>query len=180
MATKGKKAVISNDDEKIGGFSVYRDDKNRPIYYNRFNHNGYVLSDNSKSFKTFNSRFMLGFIAIIFGYIFNLPLWMSIILGIVVYLVMEFKFRKFLNTLPVIPNFQPKKRTSVVDSEAGLSTKKIITKIVLYFAISVLLIVNAYSSKYTGLILYLNYALSIITFITGIIEIRALIANRNK
>lgn len=180
MATKGRKAIVSNNDDKIGGFSVYRDDKNRPIYYNRFNHNGYVLSDNAKLFKTFNSRFMLGFIATIFGYIFNLPLWLCVTLGIIVYLVMEFKFRKFLNKLPVIPNFQPKKRTSIVDSEAGLSTKKIITKMILYFTISILLIVNAYSSNYTGLILYLNYALSVITFITGIIEIRAFIANRNK
>ena len=43
-----------------------------------------------------------------------------------------------------------------IQSEANLDAKKIVIKIFLFIALSVLLIINAYQQGYEGVILYLN------------------------
>lgn len=94
MAIKGRKTAMSAEDNKIGGLNVYHDEKGRPVYLNRMNHVGYVLTDKTKPFRTYSSRFFIGGIAAIFAYMFELPLIMCIFLGIAAYALMEFKFRK--------------------------------------------------------------------------------------
>ena len=44
MAIKGRKTAMSAEDNKIGGLNVYHDEKGRPVYLNRMNHVGYVLT----------------------------------------------------------------------------------------------------------------------------------------
>lgn len=180
MAIKGRKTAMSAEDNKIGGLNVYHDEKGRPVYLNRMNHVGYVLTDKTKPFRTYSSRFFIGGIAAIFAYMFELPLIMCIFLGIAAYALMEFKFRKFLQTLPQIPNFKPVNHMGTIQSEANLDTKKIIIKIFLFIALSVLLIVNAYQQGYEGVILYLNWAIAVAAAIMCIIEIRAFLFKKNN
>ena len=80
MAIKGRKTAMSAEDNKIGGLNVYHDEKGRPVYLNRMNHVGYVLTDKTKPFRTYSSRFFIGGIAAIFAYMFELPLIMCIFL----------------------------------------------------------------------------------------------------
>ena len=58
MAIKGRKTAMSAEDNKIGGLNVYHDEKGRPVYLNRMNHVGYVLTDKTKPFRTYSSRFL--------------------------------------------------------------------------------------------------------------------------
>lgn len=180
MATKGRKTVISSDDQKIGGFNVYRDDKGRPVYLNRLNHTGYVLSDRTKQFRTLSSRFYIGGVAGIFSFMFELPIWLCILIAVIACGVMEVKFRKFLSTLPQIPNFKPSETTSRIAAEAALDTNKIITKIVLFFLLAVLIVINAQNHKFTGIVLYLNWVFAIFACGLGINEVRALLLNKKN
>ena len=174
MSATGRKVIISDDDKKVGGFNVYRDDKGRPIYLNRMNHTGYVLTGKSKPFRTYSSRFFLGGIAAIFTYMFELPIPLCIAIGVIVYIVMEFKFRRFLSTLAQIPNFKPAAHSGRIEAESRLDTKKIVTKIILFVLLSVLLLVNAFiMEQYEGIILALNVIISIGVGIMAIIEIVA-------
>lgn len=180
MAKKGRKTAAAVDDNKIGGLNVYHDEKGRPVYLNRFNHVGYVLTDKTKPFRTYSSRFFIGGIAAIFAYMFELPLFMCIILGIVAYALMEFKFRKFLQTLPQIPNFKPVNHLGTIQSEATLDMKKIVIKIGLFLALAVLLIVNAYQQKYEGIMLYLNWVIAAGAAVMCIIEVRACLLKKKS
>lgn len=175
MATKGRKTVISSDDQKIGGFNVYRDEKGRPVYLNRLNHTGYVLSDRTKPFRTLSSRFYIGGVAGIFAFMFELPIWVCIAIAVISCGVMEYKFRKFLTTLPQIPNFKPSESTSRIAAEAALDTNKIVTKIVLFFLLAILVVINAYDHKFEGVVLALNWVVAIFACGLGINEIRALL-----
>lgn len=57
-----QKKNVKNKNERsevdvLSGFSVYHDDKNRTIYYNRLNHRGYVIKPRDfTTFRTFSKR----------------------------------------------------------------------------------------------------------------------------
>lgn len=67
-----------------------------------------------------------------------------------------------------------------IQSEANLDAKKIVIKIFLFIALSVLLIINAYQQGYEGVILYLNWAIAVAAAIMCIIEIRAFLFKKNN
>ena len=178
MATKGRKTLEMQPEKAVGGIHVYQDDKNRFVYYNVFNKTAYILTDHEKEFRTYSQRFVLGLVAVILTYLFDIPFLFCIVIGVIAYGLMEIKFRKFLSRLPQIPGFVPKKRTSAVEKEAAQDFKKIVLKAILTFLLGILLIINADMQKYTGMILYLNWILSISAFALCVIEIRALFTKR--
>lgn len=181
MAQIGRKTTYTPEEEKIGGFGVYRDDRGRPVYWNRFNKTAYLLTGKTKPFRTYSSRFYIGFIAGALTYVFNMPLIACIAIGLLVYAVMEYKFRSFLKTLPEIKYFDPRNHVNKIEAEAKMDTYKIVLKIVLAALMVVLLYVNAMQHGYTGFFLYMNYGLCIIAAILCIVEIRVLFLNlKNK
>ena len=180
MAKIGRKTTVTPEEEKIGGFGVYRDDRGRPVYWNRWNKTAYVISGKTKPFRTYSSRFFLGFIAGALTYVFNLPIPLCIAIGIAVYVVMEYKFRSFLKTLPEIKNFNPKNNIGKIEAESKMDTYKIVLKIGLAALMIVLIYLNAKQQGFTGFFLYMNYGLCAIAAILCIMEIRALILNLNN
>lgn len=173
MAKKGRKTTAAP--VKAGVFNVYEDNKGRSIYYNRLNHSGYVLTDNEKAYSTYSMRFMLGLIVAVFAYMFNLPIWMDVLIGIAAYLIMEYRFRVFLKRLPQIPNYVPAKRQSKISAETDQDMKKIVLKMILFLVFAVLIVINAQMENYTGIILILNYALAGLGLAMFVIELRAII-----
>ena len=181
MAQIGRKTTQLPEEEKIGGIGVYHDDKGRPVYWNRFNKTAYVLTGKTKPFRTYSSRYYVGFIAGALTYVFNLPLPVCIAIGLVAYIVMEFKFRSFLKTLPELKNFDPRNRVNKIEAEAKMDTYKIVLKIVLAALMMVLIYINAMQQGFTGFFLYMNYGLCAVAAVLCIVEIRALILNlKNK
>lgn len=180
MAIKRKKKAAKDQQLKVGGINVYEDEKGRTIYYNRFDHNGYVLTDYEKAYRPFALRFFLGVFAGVLAYMFELPILYSGIIGVAFYIVMEVRFRLFLKKLPQIANFKPKKRQGRLEAEKGEDTSKLILKFFLYLAFAVLIFANAILEKYTGVILYFNYALAIFGVIMALLEIRALLIKNKK
>ena len=61
-----------------------------------------------------------------------------------------------------------------------LETNKVILKMVLLIALSVLIILNALNERYTGWMLYLNYVISALTFIFALYHAKELISRKSK
>lgn len=180
MAKRGKKAVSDKRTVAAGGINIYHDDKNRQVYLNRINHIGYVIDGQDKLFRTYSSRFFIGIVAAVIANMFDIPVIYSVLIGVIAYFLMEIKFRKFLNTLPQIPNFVPEKRDSTVVAESNLATNKIVLKIILFLALAVLLVINADMQKYTGAMLYLNWLLAVFALVMASTEIRAFLVKKNR
>ena len=102
-----QKKNVKNKNERsevdvLSGFSVYHDDKNRTIYYNRLNHRGYVIKPRDfTTFRTFSKRLFaaLAVIVLMFSFenAFNTIPYIPIGVGILVYAIMQFKFSSFLH-----------------------------------------------------------------------------------
>ena len=181
MAQIGRKTTQLPEEEKIGGFGVYRDDKGRPVYWNRFSKTAYLLTGKTKPFRTYSSRIYVGIIAGALTYVFNLPPVVCIAIGLVVFLAMEWKFRSFLKTLPEIKNFNPKNHVNKIESESKMDTYKIVIKVILAALMIVLIYLNAMQQGFTGFFLYMNYGLCVVAAIIIVLEVRALILNlQNK
>ena len=87
-AVNKKKKGMSGED--LAGMHIYKDDHNRYVYYNVFDHVGYILNDIPK-YKTYSSRFIVGLIGGILAYSFDLGALLSIIIGVAAYALMEGK-----------------------------------------------------------------------------------------
>ena len=72
-------------------------------------------------------------------------------------------------------DFKPKKRIGLVESAADDTKNRILLKVLLYFALAVLIILNAYQQKFTGFMLGLNYLISVFGVVFGIIQIMAFV-----
>ena len=146
MANKAenKKKNKGADKDELAGMHIYKDDHNRYVYYNVFNHVGYILNDIPK-YKTYSSRFIVGLIAGILAYSFDLGWLISLAIGAAAYLLMEVKFRMFLNKQSQVPNFKPKQRPPRLQTAAAEDTKKIYMKIAAYLLFAVLIILLPFS-----------------------------------
>lgn len=136
---KKKKRVA----EELAGIHIYKDDHNRYVYYDIFSKVGYVIS-NPQSYKAYSNRFILGVIAAILVYTFELGPWLAIGAGILAYGLMEFKFRSFLKKQTMLMNFQPKKRTPKIIMAASDKKGKILLRIVLFLAFAILIVLLAF------------------------------------
>lgn len=180
MAKKGKKTLANEQPVKVGGINVFQDEKGRSVYFNRFNKKGYVLTEYEKAYRPYALRFFLGIFAGILGYMFDLPLLISSLIGVAVYIFMEIRFRLFLKDLPQLVNFKPMKRQSRLEAEKAEDVKKLILKTILYAALGGLLLANAILEGYKDVILYANITIAVFGFIMALIEIRAIVIKLKK
>lgn len=136
-------------DNSISGKNIYRDKKHRTVYYNKNSKKGYVIAPGTeRSFYNWSMRYMLGLIACIFLEILVLHnLLISLPIAIALTAFMEFKYRRLLNTYPMIQNFDitTAKKTEYIENNDTKS--KIALKIFLYFALVILLIANIYVTE---------------------------------
>ena len=129
--------------EELAGMHIYKDDHNRYVYYDVFSHVGYVIN-NTQSFKAYSNRFILGLIAGILVYTFDLGYLLAVGAGLLAYGFMEFKFRSFLKKQTMLMNFVPKKRTPRIIMAASDKKGKILLRIVLFLAFAVLIVLLAF------------------------------------
>ena len=171
-AVNKKKKGMSGED--LAGMHIYKDDHNRYVYYNVFDHVGYILNDIPK-YKTYSSRFIVGLIGGILAYSFDLGALLSIIIGVAAYALMEVKFRLFLKKQTQIPNFKPKERPLRLLTAASEETKKIYMKIAAYLLFGILIILLPFSEGgYDDLLKAMCIALGILAIGVSLFQVRAL------
>lgn len=160
--------------EELAGFHIYKDDHNRYVYYNVFNHVGYVLNDIPK-YKTYSSRFLIGLVAGIIAFSFDLSEILSILIGVAAYVFMEVKFRLFLRNQTQIPNFKRKERPPRLVTAASEETKKIYMKIVAYLLFGILIIILPYTEDHFNTISkFLCILVGVLAIGISLFQVRAL------
>lgn len=177
MARKGNK-YKKNEKLKLGGMHIYVDQHGRAIYYDVLTKIGYVMDDYENAYRPYSMRFVIGIFAAVVIYMFEMPLWLCIVLGIAAYGFMEIKFRLFLRKLPQLLDFKPEKRASMVDTAANDDMKKLLTKLVLYILLAVLIVFNAYDQGYDGFMLAANWLIAAFGAYFTVIQVLALIKKR--
>ncbi len=179
MARK-RKTNQTQDRIGVSGLHIYLDDRGRSIYYDVFSKCGYVLANNEARYRQFSMRFILGLIGFILMLMFNMPYWLCILVGLLVYGFMEYKFRSFLKSLVKIENFKCTEKAKVSSTVKQMETNKIIIKFVCLLLFSGLIIVNANNEGYTGWLLYLNYLISVLAFVYALYHGKELLSRMKK
>ena len=121
---------------------------------------GYLIKDVEKTYNFYSMRFAIGIIGAIISYAFNLSIAMCIGIGVVLYVFMEFQFRRFLRNLTVYKDFKPEKKIGRIEAEMGMETNKIALKGFLFLVLAVLLVLNCLEEQYTGVAMIINYILA--------------------
>ena len=180
MANKKHKSIASVNDRYL----VY-DGKNY-VYADGFTGDkGYILTSNeTEKFVIYSSRYALGLSVGILLFFLTNQVVLSIVLGLLTYVVFEVLFRtRFLKTLPVIEKYNKPKAKGIVEGLVDKHTKmSLILMALLMGGIVILIPVNIHLQNYTGTLLYCNYIIFAALLIYEIIIIIALIKkiNTNK
>lgn len=172
-----------NSNEPSGLF-VYRDPKHGIVYYDFFRKNGYVLT--KSDYSSYSKFSMLKIICLISIFLFveflEMEIWKATIIGVILYICMEIVSRvTFVYKLPVIEGYKPIKKDKIYDAMANkMSTFRIVVTSLIALVTAVLIIVYAYSEKFTGVNLFVTYLLALIMAILFVCGIIAIIKKKNR
>ena len=172
---KTKETDLTNT---VSGMHIYKDERGRPVYYDVFSKSGYILTNNEDRYKQYSMRFMMGVIGFVLMMLFNMPVIVDIVVGLGVYGFMEYKFRQFLKTLVHVENFKCNEKMKSQQSIKTLDTNKVIIKMILLIALSILIVINAQNEQYTGWLLYLNYMISVLSILFALYHAKELISRK--
>lgn len=149
------RGVSAPDPEQPVGKNLYIDNKRRMIYTSPLLREAlYLPKYDYRKFNRYKSRYLVAIatfmiLSTAMTSWFDLPLWVSVVISLLVFAAMEFSFYKFQKTLTVVKNFDISKAQSTVSLEIAPDMRtKCWLKIVLYAILGVLLVVNAYEQKY--------------------------------
>lgn len=167
---------------ELEGLNIYTDKKNQKIYLDPITKNGYVITpEKQNTFKVYSNTVLFAILSAIFIYmIFEFSWWICLIVGIVVFAFLQWRFRKFLANCTMYKNYKPEKKNTREIYES--STSLIIIKMALYLILSVLFIVTVVLSYGKGDVL-LNGACvccAIACAFIGFKYISVLIARKKK
>lgn len=166
--------IFNKADNSLRGRNIYIDKKKRTIYYNKRTHKGYVISPGSeRTFQVWSSRLALAVILAIFVEFFFLKgMWyVSIGLGVLTYVFLEYKYQKLLNSFPMIQEFDTDTAIPTEKTEITQTKPKLAIKAVLYVALGILLILNIYVSENVGdqiALVVISYAAAAVAFYIAI------------
>ncbi len=145
---------MKNNKNKIplSGKNIYVDKKNRNVYYNKRTKQGFIINEQlESSFKTFSNRYIIGFVTFALVQFLvlenNVSPIIAIVAGLAAFALCEYKYRKVLNTCPMIQNFDFEKATKSIKDLKNVNKNVIILRSVLYLLLSVLLIANIFVSE---------------------------------
>lgn len=168
----------SFDAKELKGLFIDQDPKKGCVYYDVFTKKGYILSNSDvKTYNLYSVAFPLAIVAGYLVFLLKFPLWSAIVAAVAIYIISKIMFRyKFLYTLPEIPNYVRKNKDNIIVLfSKKYSTPRLVVLTFLLLAISIVTVINANISNYEGVILYLNYVLSLIVGVCAILSFTATI-----
>lgn len=129
---------------------LFLDDKNHIVYFNYQDHVAYYLPENQMNkYYAFSNRFMISVLAAVLAVNTIFTLKWAIALAIILELLLGFFFYKhFLPSLRRNEKLRPEKMVPYKRNiKAEEKPAKTIAKIVLYFLLSILLVLNAWDQN---------------------------------
>jgi len=161
----------------LSGHNIYRDKKNRTIYYDFISKNGYIVGreDEGKLF-IYKNRFPIIIVAAALTIELLLTPIQAVIAGIICAILVEIFYRLFVfKRMQISKSFVRKERISPIQAIIEQKTKgKIIALIFLYLALAILILVNAYLEKYSIGLVLVSGLVSVFSLYFTIIHIIAL------
>lgn len=133
----------------LTGPDIYRDTHGNLIYYNKKKNIAYKIPAASENaFAMYRSRYALVLILFTFLYIlFNLNLYVSLAVSVAAAFFMEWRYKNFLRQMPQSSGFMKKGRITPINETVQLTKGALILRVALYWALSVLLVVNTFVSE---------------------------------
>lgn len=176
MSKKNKSKPVEKI--RLSGRNIYTDKKGRTIYYDFVTRQGYLIEKKSENSAQFykNRLVVILFAAILFAGTF-LTWIQAIIAWAVMMAVAEVMFRRsFLKKLEKVTDVDFEKRVSALQYTMENKEKgRIILLAVLYFALAVLVVLNAYMEKYSLELLILSGGIALVGIYFSILHVVALI-----
>lgn len=127
---------------ELEGMNIYRDKKDQKVYLDPITKSGYVITPaKEKTFKTQSNVPLYTALVGVFCYaLFDFSWWVSLLAMVIVFAILEYRFRKFLGTCTRYANFKPNKLHQPTSYSSPDSI--IYLKIVLFGALAILLVVS--------------------------------------
>ena len=140
---KTKKEVVLN------GSNIYYDKHNRAVYYNKRTKIGYVIPKEMEAkMQPLLYRYILGVVVFIFCEIlFKINLWVSLGISAACIVFLEYRFQSLISSFPRLKKFEPENSKKAHEELAELGRGGLLLRTLLYFALSILLIVNLFISE---------------------------------
>lgn len=176
-----KKTNVKQEISAPVGFNLYQDKKNRTIYkYPLSKEAVYIPVYDYKTFDLYRKRYILVlsvFIVLftVFTQWFDLPWWFSIVITLLVWGFMEYKFSNFLKGQQPVKHFDPKSYKGYYDSFEEQGTKRVLIKILLYLLIGILIVYNSYYSHFDSMYITASWAVLVICVLYALFQIVVLI-----
>ncbi|MCF0105512.1 MAG: hypothetical protein HUJ53_01990 [Holdemanella sp.] len=153
--------------DRIGN-RIYRDKKGYLIYYIPKRKIGYqIRKDQEKVFKTYRQRLSIAFVTFIFFFLLlKVNIYLSLFAAFAVYALLEYRFRKLLNTFTRVTNFTPEHIHTNLNTMKDETVSKIGLRILLYATLSILIIVNSCTNeaiRSNSLAVYASYGISAVS-----------------
>lgn len=141
--------VKTKKDVVLTGANIFYDKHNRAVYYNKRSQVGYVIPKELEGkMQPLMYRYIIGIIVFIFCEIlFKLNIFLSIGLSIVSIVFLEYRFRTMISSFPRLKNFTPDTSKKASEELSQLSGGALVLRIMLYFALGILLIVNLFITE---------------------------------
>lgn len=176
MSRKNKSKPVEKI--RLSGRNIYTDKKGRTIYYDFVTRQGYLIDKKSENSAQFykNRLVIILFAAILFAGTF-LTWIQAIIAWAVMMAVAEVMFRRsFLKKLEKVTDVDFEKRVSALQYTMENKEKgRIILLAVLYLALAVLVVLNAYMEKYSPELLILSGGIALVGVYFSALHTAALI-----
>ncbi|MFR9147453.1 MAG: hypothetical protein ACLVJ4_12575 [Mediterraneibacter sp.] len=163
---------------RLSGRNIYTDKKGRTIYYDFVTRQGYLVDKKNENSAQFykNRLVVILFAAILFAGTF-LTWIQAVVAWAVMMAVAEVMFRRsFLKKLEKVTDVDFEKRVSALQyTMENKETGRIILLAVLYLALAVLVVLNAYMEKYSLELLILSGGIALVGVYFSVLHFVALI-----
>lgn len=172
-----KKSNVHQEYSAPVGFNLYQDEKNRTIYKHPLIKQAvYIPTYDYKMFDLYRKRYILtvSVFVVLFTLLnewFGIPFWVSILIALLVWAFMEWKFYSFLKNEQPVKKFQPEKYKGYYDNFEAQGLGKVILKTVLYLLIGILIVFNSYYEGYDGAYLVISWIVLGLVILYAIFQI---------
>ena len=166
---------------KVTGFNIYKDKRNRDVYYDVISKQGYIISQSDVSRLNFYQKryiipvviFALTYTIDLFGFKFGVIGASAV--SLLSFIVTEYFFRfRFLKSMITVPNFIPNKQEDYFHQLATSSPlSSLILKGILYIILGCMLVVFGIQENFKTLEWIVCIIITIILVIVGIFQLYA-------
>lgn len=159
-------------DTQYRRLNIYRNKKNRMIYYDKLSKFAYYVDqDDIRFIQLYKYRIQFVLLFMLITYVLTTTVWISLLVGFIIFLGFEGWFRKiYLKKLPHYKEFKAPTRTTMIQALVNEKVQVIRIKMFSFASISALSLAVALLSEYSPAYFYGMVAISIFCFVQMIIH----------